>query len=64
MSDQPSELILVMLRRLDQKVDRLIDDALHGGRGVVGHWLAPGGLGRLEHAFLSSLPPAPRATRA
>jgi archaellum component FlaC len=26
MSDQPSELILVMLRRLDQKVDRLIDD--------------------------------------
>jgi phage shock protein A len=26
MSDQPTELILVMLRRLDQKVDRLVDD--------------------------------------
>jgi len=55
MSEQPENIILIFLRRLDQKVDRLIDDVsdlkLRVSAVVVAVARVDSRLDRLEHRF-------------
>jgi len=55
MSEQPENIILIFLRRLDQKVDRLIDDVsdlkLHVSAVVAAVARVDSRLDRLEHRF-------------